>query len=313
MAVALGDEPERRAQLLGVLVEVLGEVRGLVRAQRPAVLAQVEGVEGVAALGPPVGGAGLEEVVAEPVDVQHRPARRRARRSGRPGSRRPRPRRRGRGRASRGGTARRGRRSERASLEGGSGGHVEHSHPPAAAEWAGVRAPTTRPPAALRGALLRRGRGLPRRRARLGAAAGARRARARGADQWGIVGGHVEPGRTGPPRCGASWSRRPGWRCRTARSRSGTTATTRPRRRPAGLRNHWQLWVGRADLTDADIVLGEGRQIVFVDPPGSASSTWPRPRPTSCRGSWPPRPTAASPPCEVSAGRCPSGSRGRRS
>ena len=33
-----------------------------------------------------------------------------------------------------------------------------------------------------------------------------------------------------------------------------------------GLRNHWQIWAGRADLTDADIVLGEGRQIVFVDP-----------------------------------------------
>jgi 8-oxo-dGTP diphosphatase len=32
------------------------------------------------------------------------------------------------------------------------------------------------------------------------------------------------------------------------------------------LRDHWQLWVGRVDLTDADIVCGEGRQIVFVDP-----------------------------------------------
>jgi 8-oxo-dGTP pyrophosphatase MutT (NUDIX family) len=33
-----------------------------------------------------------------------------------------------------------------------------------------------------------------------------------------------------------------------------------------GLSNHWQLWVGRVELTDADIVCGEGRQIVFVDP-----------------------------------------------
>jgi 8-oxo-dGTP diphosphatase len=27
-----------------------------------------------------------------------------------------------------------------------------------------------------------------------------------------------------------------------------------------------QVWVGTTDLTDADIVLGEGRQIVFVEP-----------------------------------------------
>ena len=27
-----------------------------------------------------------------------------------------------------------------------------------------------------------------------------------------------------------------------------------------------QLWIGRTDLTDADIVVGEGRQIVFVEP-----------------------------------------------
>ncbi len=32
------------------------------------------------------------------------------------------------------------------------------------------------------------------------------------------------------------------------------------------LRDTWQVWVGRADLTDADIRCHEGRQIVFVDP-----------------------------------------------
>ena len=32
------------------------------------------------------------------------------------------------------------------------------------------------------------------------------------------------------------------------------------------LRDHWQIWSGRVDVTDDDIVLGEGRQIVFVDP-----------------------------------------------
>jgi 8-oxo-dGTP diphosphatase len=33
-----------------------------------------------------------------------------------------------------------------------------------------------------------------------------------------------------------------------------------------GHRLHYQLWAGRTDATDADIVVGEGRQIVFVDP-----------------------------------------------
>ena len=32
------------------------------------------------------------------------------------------------------------------------------------------------------------------------------------------------------------------------------------------LRNHWQIWVGRVEVTDDDIVVGEGRQILFVDP-----------------------------------------------
>ncbi|HET7534765.1 MAG TPA: NUDIX hydrolase, partial [Nocardioidaceae bacterium] len=30
--------------------------------------------------------------------------------------------------------------------------------------------------------------------------------------------------------------------------------------------DRWQIWVKRTDATDADIEVGEGRQIVFVDP-----------------------------------------------
>ena len=32
------------------------------------------------------------------------------------------------------------------------------------------------------------------------------------------------------------------------------------------LADRWQIWVKRTDATDADIEVGEGRQIVFVDP-----------------------------------------------
>lgn len=32
------------------------------------------------------------------------------------------------------------------------------------------------------------------------------------------------------------------------------------------LADHWRIWVGQVDLGDDDVTLGEGRQIVFVDP-----------------------------------------------
>ena len=74
--VALGD-PLPGLVDLGVVVAQVGDVvGGLVRTQRAAVLAQVERVEVVAALGPPLGVPGLEEVVGEAVHVQHRLGRR---------------------------------------------------------------------------------------------------------------------------------------------------------------------------------------------------------------------------------------------
>jgi len=51
-------------------------VRRLALPERAAALAQVERVEREAALGPELGQLGLEEVVAEAVDVDHRAARR---------------------------------------------------------------------------------------------------------------------------------------------------------------------------------------------------------------------------------------------
>ena len=87
------------------------------------------------------------------------------------------------------------------------------------------------------------------------------------AEQWGIVGGHVDPGEA-----------RPVAMRRELREETGLTLPEdalivwydgdhAPEQKSRdGLRNHWQVWVGRVDLTDDDIVVGEGRQIVFVDP-----------------------------------------------
>jgi 8-oxo-dGTP diphosphatase len=87
------------------------------------------------------------------------------------------------------------------------------------------------------------------------------------AEQWGIVGGHVDPGEE--------------WAAAMRRELVEETGLALPEgalalwydghhtpeaKARAGLRNHFQLWVARVDLTDADVVCGEGRQIVFVDP-----------------------------------------------
>lgn len=85
----------------------------------------------------------------------------------------------------------------------------------------------------------------------------------RAANQWGMVGGHVEDGEDFEPA--------------VYRELAEETGIVIP---PGGLQlwhegsytypdgHHglYQIWTAGVDLTDADIVLGEGRQIVFVDP-----------------------------------------------
>ncbi len=86
-------------------------------------------------------------------------------------------------------------------------------------------------------------------------------------NQWGLVGGHVEPGEdfdsaahrelleetgitVGSPRAPAELML---WQDTEFESSDG-------------LVSHYRVYAGRTDLTDDDIVLGEGRAIVFVDP-----------------------------------------------
>jgi 8-oxo-dGTP pyrophosphatase MutT (NUDIX family) len=89
----------------------------------------------------------------------------------------------------------------------------------------------------------------------------------RAAEQWGMVGGHVEPGEdfdvavrrelleeTGVAiSVGAGPGELALW-CSDDFTYSD------------GHHNHYEIYAGAVDLTDDDIVLGEGQAIVFVDP-----------------------------------------------
>ncbi|WP_157682755.1 NUDIX domain-containing protein [Nocardioides scoriae] len=82
----------------------------------------------------------------------------------------------------------------------------------------------------------------------------------RAADQWGIVGGHVEDGEDFDAAVHRELLEETGvradlqlWRAQEFRYTDGHTSS-------------YQVYAGRVDLTDDDIVLGEGRAIVFVDP-----------------------------------------------
>ena len=83
-------------------------------------------------------------------------------------------------------------------------------------------------------------------------------------EKWGLVGGHVEDGEEHEPAAYRELEEETGirlapgalrlWReMQVFHEAYGTLDTT------------W-VYVARVDLTDADIVLGEGRRIIFVEP-----------------------------------------------
>jgi 8-oxo-dGTP diphosphatase len=85
----------------------------------------------------------------------------------------------------------------------------------------------------------------------------------RAANQWGMVGGHVEPGEDFDAAV-----------LRELLEETGIVAAPGELEQwraedftySDGLHNRYRVYAGKVDLTDDDIVLGEGRAIVFVDP-----------------------------------------------
>src|ERR1700712_990102 len=85
----------------------------------------------------------------------------------------------------------------------------------------------------------------------------------RAADQWGMVGGHVEPGEDFDTAVHRELLEETGIAAAPGdleqwRAEDFTYSD--------GLRHSYRVYAGAVDLTDDDIVVGEGRAIVFVEP-----------------------------------------------
>jgi 8-oxo-dGTP diphosphatase len=89
----------------------------------------------------------------------------------------------------------------------------------------------------------------------------------RAANQWGMVGGHVEDGEDFGPAMRREILEETGIEI-AAEDLTLWQATEFDY--TDGLHSDYRVYAGRVDLTDDDIVLGEGRAIVFVDPARTA-------------------------------------------
>jgi 8-oxo-dGTP pyrophosphatase MutT (NUDIX family) len=85
----------------------------------------------------------------------------------------------------------------------------------------------------------------------------------RAANQWGMVGGHVEDGEDFEPAAYRELAEETGLTLPP-----GTLQLWRDAEftYPDGHRGRYHLYTALVEVTDADIVVGEGKQIVFVDP-----------------------------------------------
>jgi 8-oxo-dGTP pyrophosphatase MutT (NUDIX family) len=82
-------------------------------------------------------------------------------------------------------------------------------------------------------------------------------------DKWSLVGGHVDEGEAFEPAAYRELAEETGIQLASGLTLAFDGILPLENSSVGG---HFTLWVAGTDLTDHDIVLGEGRQIVFVDP-----------------------------------------------
>jgi 8-oxo-dGTP diphosphatase len=85
----------------------------------------------------------------------------------------------------------------------------------------------------------------------------------RAPNQWGMVGGHVEDGEDFEPAAYRELAEETGIVLPPGTLRLWRDAEFTY---PDGHHGRYHVYAAPVDVTDADIVVGEGRQIVFVDP-----------------------------------------------
>ena len=85
-------------------------------------------------------------------------------------------------------------------------------------------------------------------------------------NQWGLVGGHLEDGEEWETALHRELEEETGLRMDGGLELWFDEIVQHSPKVSSHLADHWKIWAGKVDLTDDDITLGEGRQIVFVDP-----------------------------------------------
>jgi 8-oxo-dGTP pyrophosphatase MutT (NUDIX family) len=84
-------------------------------------------------------------------------------------------------------------------------------------------------------------------------------------NQWGLVGGHLEEGESYEDALHRELVEETGLREDGFELWFDEIVQHSPKV-SSHLADRWQIWVARTDASDEDVVLGEGRRIVFVDP-----------------------------------------------